>query len=380
MLASKDVGIDVIAAVVDRSEKTVKDWLRDWRARRLGSVVTGHAGNENAAKLAQKEEVRAALAAKPSESGVPVEFWDVPALENLVRTRFGIEYRSDSSLHLLMKFCGMSFKLPDPFDKRRDEEAITARMIDVRDQVAGLLAAGVEVFTADEVRVEHEAEMRRTWLPIGERTKVYVNRERDAKSFFGALNLRTGKMMTYRIDGNQNTGQTVLALDRLQRACPGKRIAIVWDNAGWHTSKELMRWFEPGQQFEDVTLIKLPPYAPATTRPSTSGIRPRERSRTFSDRPRTTPSAPSSHSSRMEPSSTTSNTSRFRQARSILFNCGHTGRSVLVGRTKFIARNPDLGTVSCRGATGTQFCGKVSKPVLARCPGCGWLGRSQVVR
>lgn len=264
MLASKDVGTDVIAAVVDRSEKTVRGWLRDWRARRLGSMVTGHADNENAAKLkrAQKEEVRAALAAKPSESGIPVEFWDVPALENLVSMRFDVEYQSDSSFHLLMKFCGMSFKLPDPFDKRRDEEAITARMAEVRDQVAGLLAAGVEVFTVDEVRVEHEAEMRRTWLPIGERTKVYVNRKRDAKSFFGALNLRTGKMTTYRIDGNQNTEQTIFALDRLQRAYPGKKIAIVWDNAGWHKSEELMKWFGRGRQFEDITLIRLPPYAP----------------------------------------------------------------------------------------------------------------------
>ncbi|MEJ2859503.1 IS630 family transposase [Saccharothrix sp. CCNWLW140] len=264
MLASKGVGADVIAAVAGRSEKTVKGWLRDWRARRLGSVVTGHAKNENAAKLTrvQKEQVRAALAAKPSESGIPVEFWDVPALANLVATRFDVEYRSDSSLHLLMKFCGMSFKLPDSFDKRRDEEAITARMAEVREEVAGLLAAGVEVFAADEVRVEHEAEMRRTWLPVGERTKVYVNRKRVAMSFFGALNLRTGKMTTYRIDGNQDTAQTVLALDCLQRAYPGRKIAIVWDNAGWHKSDELMKWFGRGQQFEGITLIRLPSYAP----------------------------------------------------------------------------------------------------------------------
>jgi hypothetical protein len=51
MLASKDVSGEVIAAMVDRSEKTVRSWLRDWRARRLGSVTTGHAGNENAATL-----------------------------------------------------------------------------------------------------------------------------------------------------------------------------------------------------------------------------------------------------------------------------------------------------------------------------------------
>ena len=44
-------------------------------------VVTGHAGNENAAKLkrAQKEELEEILRKPPSEAGVKAGFWDVPA-------------------------------------------------------------------------------------------------------------------------------------------------------------------------------------------------------------------------------------------------------------------------------------------------------------
>lgn len=264
LYASEGVPAEIIARMVERSEKTVKGWLRDWRHRRLGSVVTGHAQNENAAKLTreQKEQVKEALEAKPSESGVPVQFWDVPALKKLVTIRFGAEYGSDSSLRLLMKFCGMSFKLADPFDKRRDEEAIAARMAEIRQQVRRLLDEGAEVFAADEVRVEHEAEMRRMWLPVGARTKVYVDRDRAAMSFFGALNLRSGKVELSRIEGKQDTGQIILALDRLQRAYPGKRIAIVWDNASWHKSKELKKHLDEGNLFENITLIQLPPYAP----------------------------------------------------------------------------------------------------------------------
>ena len=37
--------------VTDRNEGAVRDWLSAWRAARLSSVVTGHAGNESAAKL-----------------------------------------------------------------------------------------------------------------------------------------------------------------------------------------------------------------------------------------------------------------------------------------------------------------------------------------
>jgi transposase len=288
LYVSEGVPAKVVARIVERSEKTVQGWLRDWRARRLGSVVTGHAGNENAAKLtrAQKERVKEALAAKPSESGVPAEFWDVPALEDLVSTRFGVEYESDSSFHVLMKFCGMSFKLPDPFDKRRDEEGITKRMAEIRAQVKALLEDGYEVFTADEVRVEHEAETRRMWLPVGVRTKLYVDRERAAQSYFGALNLRSGKVHLERIEGRQNAEQMVHVLARFQRAHPDTKLAIVWDNASFHTAKELTKLFKEGELFENIKVIRMPPYAPDHNPSSMSGIKARVRSRICSARRR----------------------------------------------------------------------------------------------
>ena len=123
----------------------------------------------------------------------------------------------------------MSFKLPDPFDKRRDEKAITQRMAQVRAEVADLLADGWEVYTGDEVRVEHEAETRRMWLPKGKRTKIYVDRNRSSCSFFGALSLTTKKMRIYPIEGSQNTEQIILAMSRLaldaeelgERGCDG---------------------------------------------------------------------------------------------------------------------------------------------------------------
>ena len=83
-------------------------------------------------------------------------------------------------------------------------------MTGTRHQVAGLLKEGWEVYTVDEVRVEHEAETRRMWLPRGRRTKLYVDREKASQSFFGALSLTTKKMRIYPIEGNQNTEQTIL--------------------------------------------------------------------------------------------------------------------------------------------------------------------------
>ena len=165
LYASRGVDVSIIAEMVDRSQRTVRNWLARWRLARLCSVVTGHAGNENAAKLtrSQKEQLKKILSRPPSQSGIKADFWDVPALCDVVKIKFGVEYASDSSYQLLMRFLGMSFKLPDPFDKRRDEAAITARMAQIRQEVAELLTQGWEVYTVDEVRVEHEAETRRMW-------------------------------------------------------------------------------------------------------------------------------------------------------------------------------------------------------------------------
>ena len=89
-----------------------------------------------------------------------------------------------------------------------------------------------------------------------------MDRKRTSQSFFGALSL-TGKRVTlYPIEGNRNTEQTILALDRLQRETETEKIAVVPDNARSHHAKMLAGLHEPGQLLERITPIHPPPYAP----------------------------------------------------------------------------------------------------------------------
>ena len=264
LYASEGVGIDIIAKMVERAERTVQEWLADWQATRMCSVLTGHAGNQNAAKLTrdQKQELKKILAQPPSQTGIHAEFWDVPAIREVVKILFDVEYQSDSSYRLLLRFCGLSLELPDPFDEHRNEKAITRRMTEVKTQVKSLLDQGWEVYTADEVRLEHEAETRRMWLPKGQRTKLSVDRKKTSQSFFGALSLTSKKVKLYPIEGNQNTEQTILALERLQRETEAEKIAVVLDNARFHHAKALTGLYEPGQLLDRIMPIHLPPYAP----------------------------------------------------------------------------------------------------------------------
>ena len=58
LCASRGVDVGIIAEMVERSAKTIREWLADWQNTRMCSVLTGHAGNRNAAELtrARKEE------------------------------------------------------------------------------------------------------------------------------------------------------------------------------------------------------------------------------------------------------------------------------------------------------------------------------------
>ena len=72
LYASHGVDVDTIAKMVDRTGRTVREWLAGWRRTRLHSVLTGHAGNQNAAKLTriQKEQLKEVLSLPPSEFGL----------------------------------------------------------------------------------------------------------------------------------------------------------------------------------------------------------------------------------------------------------------------------------------------------------------------
>ena len=89
-----------------------------------------------------------------------------------------------------------------------------------------------------------------------------MDRQRTSQSFFGALSPTSKKVKLYPIEGNQNTEQTILALERLQRETETEKIAVVLDNARFHHAKALTGLHGPGRLLERITPIHLPPYAP----------------------------------------------------------------------------------------------------------------------
>ena len=172
LYASEGVGIGIIAKMVERAERTVQEWPAEWRATRMCSVLTGHAGNRDAAEpaRAQKEELETVLARPPSPAGVHAEFWDVPAIRDVVKTLSDAEYRSDSSYRLLLRLCGPSPEPPGPV-RRAPQRAGHHQTHGLGDDPGqGPVGPGPEgPHRKIEARPEHEAWTRRM-QPAPQRT------------------------------------------------------------------------------------------------------------------------------------------------------------------------------------------------------------------
>lgn len=267
LMKNRKISFVDIADVLDRNERTVRRWVKDFRERRLASIFTGQKDNQHASKLTreQKEEIRTILSEKPTDHGLPKEFWDVPQLKKYVKATFGVIYESTRSYHYLLQFSNLSFKTPDVFDIRRDEAYIRKRMAEIRRWVIPKMNDPKWVILAsDETRIMLEAITRRAWIKKGEKTVLKVKRSNESQYYIGFLNLKTGRDHLYSLKwGNQK--EILKAVEHVaQKLYPDKLICIIWDNVSFHKGKTLQENLKKGKSLGRVHLINLPPYAPDT--------------------------------------------------------------------------------------------------------------------
>lgn len=254
------------ALILMKKQDTICHWLNDFNQHGLSTIFHKYEGNTNAAKLTkeQKEEIQETLKSPPSDKGLPNAFWTVPVIKEYIKAEFGVVYESARSYHYILRFSGLSFKLPIPFDFKRNPEQINFRLKEIHQELPRYLNDRKwEVLAADETRIIRKTETRRAWLKKNEKTIIKVHRTKEYQNYFGALNLKNKKSSVIRLDW-QNTKEIIKALEELSKSYPRKKICILWDNAKHHKSKDLREKLSKGNSLQHIYLINFPPYAPDT--------------------------------------------------------------------------------------------------------------------
>lgn len=113
----------------------------------------------------------------------------------------------------------------------------------------------VDVWQQDESRVGQQGSTTRIWVKTGTRPRKVRQQQFISTYIYGAVCAKTGDAFGL-ILPYTNTEAMQLFLNELScHVKNGRHIALVMDNAGWHTANELV---VP----QNITLIPLPPYSP----------------------------------------------------------------------------------------------------------------------
>ena len=265
LLSMQGRSVPDIAEILLRDEDTIRDWLKSFGSSRIASIFLSYHDNTNAAKLTkeQRAEIQETLGKPPSsgEGSLPHAFWDIKHLKEYVYAEYGVVYESDRSYHHIFTLSDYSFKLPEGFDRRRNNELVRTRMLEIQREIKKYARLGYVPFAADECSLSWETEYRRAWLPQGEKTILKVNRQKIRQNYFGALNLVSKKEELILLDW-QNTKTMIEALRELSTRYQDKKLCIIWDNAQWHRSYELRSLLGAQKEFSHIRFLWLPPYAP----------------------------------------------------------------------------------------------------------------------
>ena len=96
------------------------------------------------------------------------------------------------------------------------------------------------------------------WYQKGKKPIIKTTGERKKKSFYGALNLKTGKVHIH-VSKWENQEETVVFLRKLRQKYPKRKILLLWDGAPWHKGDRIRQYLRRTKKLE---LVRFPPYSP----------------------------------------------------------------------------------------------------------------------
>lgn len=116
----------------------------------------------------------------------------------------------------------------------------------------------IQLWAEDEVHFQRHSSLIRMWSLKGQQPRVISASTRQKIGFFGAINLKTGRLLTQK-SSTFNADTFGDFLHHLLQHTRGK-IFLILDNARWHRARDLKAFFIKNQN----RLVRtfLPPYSP----------------------------------------------------------------------------------------------------------------------
>lgn len=258
ILAMQGWTAPAIAMSTGLSRRACQNWVRRFNEAGLVGLEDQHGGGREAPlTLKQEEQMRQRLDAGPAE-GDGVCSLRGADIKKILAEEFGVQ-RSLPAVYNLLHRLGYSYLRPRPRHRKNDPQAqaefkeqLPRRMEEVAQAHPG---RRLRIFFQDESRFGQQGTTTNVWAPKGSRPTAICQTEYEYLWVIGAVCPATGQSEGL-LSPRLNTDVINVFLRQFSETlAPDEHAVMIWDGAGFHTSKRL-------KVPENITIVQLPPYSP----------------------------------------------------------------------------------------------------------------------
>jgi transposase len=252
---------DTIEAMLFCSSRTVDRWQKRFQAE----GIAGLTGRKRGRPFGLGIECVAVLiywvtTKVPADFGFLRSRWSCAVLALLLRQRHEVTVSRETVRRMLHRG-NLVYRRPRPVPPPNEEER-RVRLVELRKLLEELPADETAVFQ-DEVEVNTNPEIGRMWMFRGHQATVPTPGTNRKRHLAGSMHWRTGQMFVTEAAPKQGRDSSLFIkhLDDLRRRLRRyKKIHVICDNAGFHTSLAVVQYL---WKWEDrIQVHLLPCYSP----------------------------------------------------------------------------------------------------------------------
>lgn len=255
-------GVDEVAALLALSARSVYNYVRAFILRGLDSLVYRRPpGRPPRLTKSQRKELGELIDAGPEAAGYDCGCWNTILIQDLIKSKFGVEYNPHYIAELLHNL-GFSYQkarfvsdhLDDVAERQQEWMAkMWPEILKLAQEKAALILFG------DECSFAQWGSLSYTWARRGQQPTVKTSGKRRAYKIFGFIDYFSGDFFYKSHTGKFNSeSYQVFLLEVLAKT--DKHLIIIQDGASYHTSKALQDFF--AAHTDRLTVYQLPSYSP----------------------------------------------------------------------------------------------------------------------
>lgn len=173
------------------------------------------------------------------------EYLRLSDLKNYLEREYQVIYKSNQSYYSLLKEAKISWKKTQKKNPARNDNLVADKKKEIEEKLDNwkeeIESGELVVFMIDECHLLWGDILGYVWGRTDMRIEIPIKNEKSRQTYYGALDYQTKEFIVQEYQSG-NTENTINFIKYLRQKRKGKKLAIFWDGATYHGSKEFQEY------------------------------------------------------------------------------------------------------------------------------------------